>query len=229
MKRSHFLAVSAVLVLIAAAVAAWLYPHLPARVPSHWDASGHVDGYTTRLHGAMLPALMLAGTALVGVVLPLISPRRFAITPFAKVYFGLLLVVEGFMLVTGLAVLLAAAGHDVPVVAITLLGTGVLFLVLGNYMGKMRKNFFIGIRTPWTLADDDVWERTHRLGGRLFMLVGVLFLVAGVVGGMTWVPVAAIVIAAVIPIVYSWVAYVRVQRRRHPPHREAATSQEKKS
>lgn len=215
MKQKPFLVVSLLFALAAAGMAMWLYPHLPGRIPSHWNLRGEVDGWQSRLLGAAMPTLMVSVTAVVGLILPLISPRRFRIKPFAGVYFLLLLAVEAMMLVTGLATLLASAGYDIPVHAISLSAVGVLLIIMGNYMGKVRKNFFIGIRTPWTLADDDVWERTHRLGGRLFMLAGVLFLLAGVAGGMTWVAIVAVVLAAIVPIVYSLVTYLRLKRRHH--------------
>ncbi len=213
MKFSRSLVVSAVFVLIAVAVAAWLYPHLPARVPSHWNLQGQVDGTLPRGWGAAMPALMVLGVAVLTVVLPYISPRSFEIRPFGPVYVGLMLVIQGFVLVIGLATLLTGAGYPVPVPMLVMVCVGLLFMVLGNYMGKLRKNFFIGIRTPWTLASDAVWERTHRLGGWTFMLGGVLFVVAAFTGGGMWLPIVAVVIAAVVPMAYSWFIYRRLEGR----------------
>ncbi|HET6586304.1 MAG TPA: SdpI family protein [Oleiagrimonas sp.] len=213
MKFTRSLMVSAIFILIAVGMAVWLYPELPARVPSHWNVHGQVDRYMPRFWAAVMPALMILGGAILMVVLPLISPRRFAITPFGRIYVLVMLVVQAFMLVVGVTVLLAGAGYAVPVPLIAMLAVGVLLMVLGNYMGKLRKNFFMGIRTPWTLASDAVWERTHRLGGWTFMLGGVVLIVGALAGGMLWPVIVAVVIAAVIPMVYSFVIYRRLEGR----------------
>ncbi len=91
------------------------------------------------------------------------------------------------------------------------IAVGLLFIVLGNYMGKIRKNFFIGIRTPWTLASDEVWARTHRLGGYLFVAAGALMVVMPLVGLGGVGIVAASLIAALVPVVYSFIAYKRIE------------------
>lgn len=206
------LIVSAVFFLIAVTAAVWLYPQLPAQVPAHWDLQGHVTGSMPRFWGAAFPGLMILMLGILTPLLPLISPRQFAITPFAHVYGIVMLATQGAMLVIGLSALLSSAGYALPMPTTVLLAAGVLLMVLGNYMGKLRKNFFIGIRTPWTLASDAVWERTHRLGGWLFMLAG-LAMVAGVlVGAPAWMPLITIVAAALIPCVYSFWIYRRLDR-----------------
>lgn len=211
MKFTRSLIVSAVFVLIALGVAIWLYPRLPAQVPSHWDLSGNVNGYMPRFWAAAFPALMVVGLALLTWLLPVISPRRFRIGPFANVYVGLMLVIQGFMLVTGITMLLAGAGFDVPVPTIAMLGVGALLIVLGNYMGKLRRNFFIGIRTPWTIASESTWERTHRLAGPLFVLAGIVVLATTALGGAHWIALVCVGVAALVPVVYSYVIYRRLE------------------
>ena len=201
------LVVSALFVLIAVAAAVWLYPRLPAQAPTHWDLHGNGNGTMPRLWGAAFPALSVLGVALVSGILPMISPRGFEIAPFAAVYSLLMLAVQGVILVVGLSALLAGAGYAVPIQTMSMLAIGVLCMVLGNYMGKLRKNFFIGIRTPWTLASDAVWERTHRLGGWVFVLAGLLLVLGAVAGLPPWLKLAVLVLAALIPCVYSYVIY----------------------
>jgi len=204
------LIVSAVFFLIAAIAAAWLYPQLPAQVPTHWDLQGHVNGSMPRFWGAAFPALMILALGVLTPLLPRISPRRFEITPFAHVYGIVMLAIQGVMLVVGLSALLGGAGYAMPMRTIAMLSVGVLLMVLGNYMGKLRKNFFIGIRTPWTLASDAVWERTHRLGGWLFMLAGLVTVFGVLFGVPAWFMPAVIAVAALIPCVYSCLVYRRL-------------------
>ena len=90
-------------------------------------------------------------------------------------------------------------------------GVGLLLVVLGNFMGKLTKNFFVGIRTPWTLASDEVWLRTHRLGGKLFVLAGAGLFVAGLSGAGHVAILLAVVVAAGIPVAYSYVVYRKLE------------------
>jgi uncharacterized membrane protein len=207
MKPARTLIVSAVFLAIAAGVAVWLYPRLPAQVPVQWNPHGQIDRYGPRGWVAAMPALLIAGIAVLTVLLPAISPRRFEIAPFARVYGLLMLVIQGMFLVIGLSVLLVGAGYPLPVPAIAMLAIGALFMVLGNYMGKLRKNFFVGIRTPWTLSSDAVWERTHRMGGWLFMLGGLVAIVATLAGAPWWIGLSALIAAALLPVAYSFWIY----------------------
>ncbi len=215
MKFTRSLMVSAIFILIAVGAAVWLYPQLPAEVPGHWNVHGQVDGYMPRFWGAAMPALMVFGLAVLMVVLPLVSPRKFEIGPFARIYVLLMLVVQAIVLIIGLTVLLAGAGYAVRVPFVVMLAVGALFMVLGNYMGKLRRNFFMGIRTPWTLASDAVWERTHRMGGWAFVLGGAVLIVGTLAGGMLWPLIALVAIAVVAPVAYSFVVYRRLEGRRH--------------
>lgn len=210
MKFTRILMVSAVFFLIAVGAAVWLYPQLPAQVPTHWDLQGHVNGTMPRFWGAAFPALMILALGVITPLLPLVSPRRFEIAPFARAYGIVMLAVQGVMLVVGLSVLLSGAGYALPMPTIAMLSVGALLMVLGNYMGKLRKNFFIGIRTPWTLASDAVWERTHRLGGWLFMLAGLAMVVGVLAGAPAWLMLVMIVVAVLIPCVYSYLVYRRL-------------------
>lgn len=210
MMFTRTLVVSAVFFLIAVIAAVWLYPQLPAQVPTHWDLQGHANGSLPRFWGAAFPALMMLSLSVLTPLLPRISPRRFEITPFVHVYGIVMLAIQGVMLVVGLSALLSAAGYALPMPTIAMLSVGVLLMVLGNYMGKLRKNFFIGIRTPWTLVSDAVWERTHRLGGWLFMLAGLVMVVGVLIGAPAWLVPTVIAVAALIPCVYSYLVYRRL-------------------
>lgn len=213
MKVTRNLLVSLVFLLIALVAAACLYPQLPAQVPVHWNIHGQVDLYGTRFWVAALPALLILGVTGLMVLLPAISPRKFEIAPFAPVYTIMMLTTHGVVLVIGLSVLLAGAGYAVSIPTIVMLSLGALSMVVGNYTGKLRKNFFVGIRTPWTLSSDAVWERTHRLAGWLFMLGGLVAIVATLAGASYWVAIAAVSGAGLIACVYSYFIYRAIEAR----------------
>ena len=210
MKPARTLVISALFVLILLLAFAWLSPHMPARVPAHWDARGQINGYMSPLGAVMTPMVVIVVLAVLTLLLPAISPRGYAIKPFGSIFALIMLAVQAFVLVSALGVLLNAAGHPVQMPLICMLGIGVLFMIIGNYMGKLRKNFFIGIRTPWTLASDAVWERTHRVGGWLFMLAGVASMLLALAGGAPSGLIVIILSVVLVLAVYSYVVYRRL-------------------
>lgn len=214
MKRISNLLVSALFIAVAVGVAVWLYPRLPAEVPTHWDLHNHVNGSMPRFWAAAFPALSVLGLVLLSVLLPAISPRQFGIRRFEGVWGLLMLIVQGYVLIVCLGVLLAGAGYPVSVPTIAMLAVGVLYLLLGNYMGKLQRNFFIGIRTPWTLASDAVWERTHRFGGRLFMLGGLVMVVAALVDPRPWLLLIVLLAVLLIAAAYSYFIHLRLEGSR---------------
>lgn len=207
MKPMRTLLLSASFLLILLAAFLWLHPHMPARVPTHWNAQGQVNGYMSPIGAVATPMIIIAAVALLTLLLPAISPRHYGIKPFIATYHALMLAVQAFVLISGLGVLLNAAGHPVRMPLVSMLVVGVLLMVMGNYMGKLRKNFFIGIRSPWTLASDAVWERTHRLAAWIFVLAGIVVMAAALAGvPLRWL-VIAIIGATLVPWIYSFWIY----------------------
>ena len=146
------------------------------------------------------------------VALPLISPRGFEMTGFEGAFSAmrrslllLLTFIHGVALLIGL-------GRDIDMTTAAWGGTGLLLAIIGNYSSKVRKNFFVGIRTPWTLANDEVWERTHRFGGRLFVVGGLLICIAGLAGQSDWL-LPMVLLLALVPCAYSYLVYRKVTRR----------------
>ena len=207
MKPLHTLWISTLFVLILVGVFLWLYPSMPPLVATHWNAQGQVNGYMSPLVAVATPIALLIVLALLTVALPAVSPRHYEIKPFAAVFGLVMVAAQALVFVAALGILLNAAGHSVRMPLVAQLSIGMLLMVLGNYMGKLRKNFFIGIRTPWTLTNGEVWARTHRMAGWLFVFAGVLTMAAAILGAPLWVSIAIVLAAALIPCVYSLVIY----------------------
>ena len=198
---------SLLFIAIITAVAAYLYPSLPEQIPTHWNIRGEVDDYTPKPWGVIVLPLAAILIFVIMKLIPVISPKGFRTDQFMDVINIFTVTLVGFMSGIGLLVLLAASGRNVQMNEMVFAALGLLFIVLGNYMSKVRKNFFIGIRTPWTLASDEVWSRTHRLGGWIFVLIGFfMFLNAFIRFPQAWL-IGAIVILALVPVVYSFVLY----------------------
>lgn len=177
------------LVALAIIGCAWVaslivWPFAPAYVPTHWNASGVVDSTMPRFPGLfIIPMLLIVLTVLLTVI-PRIDPRRANYAAFGSTYSLMRIGILGFLLLVHLLVLAATLNVALNMSMIITLLVGILFVGLGNVMGKIRPNWFVGIRTPWTLSSADVWTRTHRFGGRVMVLLGLIlilcsFLVSG--------------------------------------------------
>jgi len=194
-----------VLASLAAGVAA--YPQLPDLVPSHWNIKGQVDGYSSRFWGAFGIPLMLAGIYLLMLLMPRIDPKRANYSRFGGAYRTLKLAIALFFVWLYGTVLASAMGFRLPVDKMVITAVGILFMVIGNFMGQFRHNYFVGIRTPWTLANEEVWQKTHRLAARIWVAAGLAMAAAGLaLGGQRGlvVIILAIVAAALVPIVYAY-------------------------
>jgi uncharacterized membrane protein len=201
----------AIVILSFAAVAA-LYHRLPEVIATHWNARGVADGFMPKAVGALVLPISTAFAYALFLAIPRISPKGFGIERFQAAYDVIHLALLTFLFAVGTAMLLIGAGIAVPMERVVPTGVGVLFMVIGNFMGKLTKNFFVGIRTPWTLANDEVWLRTHRLGGRLFALAGLGIAVSGVFGLPATIPIlAGVFVVAGISVVYSYVIYRRLE------------------
>lgn len=154
----------------------FVYLKLPETIPTHWNAVGEIDGYSSK---NMVFLLMLMGPAMYYAfpLLKKIDPKAKNYDKFDGVYEVFRVAISLFMVAIHVITLLAALGWvDVVGLAVPVM-VGILFIVLGNYMGKIRQTFFVGIKTPWTLSNEVVWNKTHRLGGYFFISYGILFIV----------------------------------------------------
>lgn len=206
------------LVAVSIAVGAVLYDRLPDPVPTHFDFSGNPDGYTAKPMGVFAPAIILAFIGLVFAVLPRMAPRGYALEPFQRAYeiigIAVLVLVFGIVMLS----LVYAVGVPIDLNRIVGAGIGLLFVVMGNFLGKLTRNFFIGIRTPWTLASDEVWLRTHRVGGVMCVVGGVVILAASLIArsGVPLVLLGVVIAIVLFSVVYSYVVYRRVETRPSP-------------
>ncbi len=200
-----------VIVVLATVASAYFYPSLPEQVPIHWNAAGEVDGYGSKLMGALFgPGLALFTWGMIWVI-PKISPKGFGTGEFSDVLQIIQVALVAFMAGIGAMILMAGLGHQPSVEHIVPIAVGALLVLLGNYMGKVRKNFFVGIRTPWTLASDEVWSRTHRLAGYLFVAAGLGMIVSGLFEAKVILMAGLPLVAALVPVAYSYFAYRKLE------------------
>ncbi len=203
-----------VLIAVMIAAGAWAYPSLPARIPTHWGIGGRADGWSAKsvLSVFMGPLAAIVVYALFW-VMPYLDPRRRDLLDSGRVYVLLLEMVTGLFAVLHATMLAAAHDTSVPVGAVVTVAVGVVLIVLGSHLGRVKPNWTLGIRYAWTLSDDTVWTRTNTLGGRLMMLAGTLGIL-GIPLRSPWDFLMLIApMLALVPVtyVYSW----RLFRRLH--------------
>jgi uncharacterized membrane protein len=172
-----------------------------------------MNGWSSRLWGASVLPLVLILLTLLMRWLPRIDPRGANYPKFAGTFNGLFISIMLFILGMHFVILASALGYPVAMGRWVPIGMGAFFIVMGNLLPRARPNWFVGIRTPWTLSSDRVWEKTHRLAGYVFVVLGVLIGLIGVVSGgsdlvMPWLG-GLIGIAALSLVVYSYVEWRR--------------------
>ena len=209
--KPRYTLMCAALVIAALALACAYYPQLPARIPIHWDIDGAVNGYGPRVAVFAGPAMMAALT-LLGMALPWLSPRAFTVDTFRATYGFIMVAVVGMVGYINVVALWAAVAGSVDVGRAMMGGIAVFMLLTGNVMGKVRRNFWIGIRTPWTLASEKVWYGTHRLAAKLIVVFSLLCLGSVVAGLSQGVCMAVLMTGLLIPVVYSLLYYKRLER-----------------
>jgi uncharacterized membrane protein len=218
MRVSKSVAAIAVLVLVFFVLGAALYPRMPELMASHWNSQGEADGTISRIWGVFLFPLIALGITLLLLAIPRIDPLRSNIQKFRSYYYGFIIAFLAYFLYVYALTLIWNLGYKFDFTQMIIPAIGVLMFGIGVLLGKAKRNFFIGIRTPWTLSSDAVWDRTHKLGAQLFKIAGVIIVL------MVLVPAAAvyamlglILVIALGLVVYSYVLYRQLGQPPQPP------------
>lgn len=201
---------------LAVAVSVWAYPRLPATVATHWSLRGTPDGFSSRGWAVAIGPLAIVAMTVLFNVLPKLDPRRENYLKFLNSYWLIANAVVVFMLVAHAMIIATGLGLSVQIDRLMPVGVGLLFIFLGNYLTRVEPNWFVGIRTPWTLSSDTVWRKTHRTGGGLMVIGGAVLALGAFLPHGAFLPllVTTLVIVAGIPIVQSYVLWKRERHER---------------
>jgi uncharacterized membrane protein len=176
--NKRLLIVICLLALIPLAAVALLYGSLPEQIPTQWNINGSVT-YSARSTIFLIAGLSPVMAVLL-LVLPRVDPRKKNYEKFRSYYDAFIVVLLLFLLVMdGIILSESLQPGRISVSRVVVLGVGLLFVFLGNILPRIKNNFFMGLRTPWTLSDPDVWNRAHRLGGKLFFWFGLAIALSG--------------------------------------------------
>lgn len=205
-----------VIAALAVAMSIWAYPQLPPTVATHWSLNGTPDGFSSRWWAVAIVPIVLVFMTVVFNVLPKIDPRHENYVKFLSSYWLIANAVIVFLLVAHGLIIAAGLGFSIKIDRLMPLGIGLLFVFLGNFLTRVEPNWFVGIRTPWTLSSDTVWRRTHRTGGWVFVIGGLVLASTALLPRAAFLPllIATIVIMPAIPIVQSYVLWKREQHDR---------------
>ncbi|HET6596050.1 MAG TPA: DUF1648 domain-containing protein [Anaerolineales bacterium] len=206
-----------VLAMIAIAILAGLllWNQLPDQIASHWNIQDQVDGYMPKFWGVFMLPLIALGIFVLFLLIPSIDPLKANIAQFRQAFNLFIILIVGFLLYLYGLTLAWSLGYDNFKMSNALLpAVGLLFIFIGFMMRQAKRNFFIGIRTPWTLSSDTVWNETHRIGAVLFMISGALAFIGGFFGGMIafWLMFVPLIGSTLFLLVYSYILYQRETR-----------------
>lgn len=186
---------------------AFTWNSYPDRVPTHWNFDGVADNWGGRWALFIGPGTGLFVYLLLRFI-PLIDPKRASFLQSAKAWNATRLAIQVFLLLISMVALIASQGNKIDVGIFVQIGVLLLLLVLGNYMHSIKHNYFFGVRTPWTLASEEVWKHTHRFTSRLWVFATIpMIAVAAIWPKAGWPLMVYIVIISIVPIVYSYLLF----------------------
>ncbi len=172
MRKGEKIALS--IIVLSFIIAVCSYPYMPEKMAIHWNAKGNVDSYGSRFEGLFFLPFLLAGLFLLFMAIPKIDPMKYNIEDFRKYYDNFIVLFFIFLLSVYLWSILWNFGVEIRINAVIPVGVGILFFYIGILLENAKRNWFMGIRTPWTLSSEDVWNRTHKIGGKLFKVLGLV-------------------------------------------------------
>lgn len=204
------------LCLIAISLVSWLllWDKLPGSLPSHWGVNGEVDKTSSTLVSFLFSNALLIAVYLMMVILPKIDPFKTNYRNFTKSYYKIMYAIISMFFAISYSILLIGLGVDLDMTKLITVALGALFIILGYSMPKIEQNFFVGIRTPWTISNETVWKKTHALGGKLYFASGVIALVTLFISSdfALFAIIVPAILASIISVIYSYVIHKKISQ-----------------
>lgn len=207
MKKLHWILIVIMLVTPFIGIAIF-WQQIPAEVPIHYNFEGEADNYAPKGFGVFVMPVVNIFLFLLLYYLPKIDPKK-KVSLDSQGYVTLILLMVAFFFVMFGFELSKFIGQPILENQFIVMFP-LLFLILGNYLSKLRPNYFFGVRTPWTLENEEVWRRTHRFTGRVWMIGSLLFFLAAILASeqlSLWMFLVFIVVIVLIPLAYSYIIY----------------------
>lgn len=164
------------LIIISFGIGFYFYPQLPDTVASHWNSQGMVDGYMSKFWGTFLMPVILIFMYGIYFIIPKIDPLKNNIESFRKQYNILITLISVFLFYIFILTIAWNIGKEFNMNNFILPAMGIFIYYMGHLLKYAKRNWFVGIRTPWTLSGDYVWDKTHKIGSLLFKIIGIITL-----------------------------------------------------
>lgn len=208
MKLNKWIIFTVVLSVLGTAL---IYPYLPDQIPAHWNFKGEIDRYQAKpwvFFMAILPIILY----FLMVYLPKIDPKKESYEKHKNSYKIIQKIMVYLMIGIHWIAILAALGYDIDVGFLVRIMVGIVFIVTGNYSTQIRQNYFFGIKTPWALANEQVWRKTQRIGGYSFLLMGItMILTAFLPNTLSWIVMIGTIFGGIGFIyIYSYLIYKKI-------------------
>lgn len=201
-----------ILIISAFGIGVFLYPDLPDKIPSHWNVKGEIDSWSGRNFGVFFFPVLTLAVYLLMLFVPLLDPLKKSYEKFAAPYFWLRTILVTFFILLYFYSLLAAMGEGPNINNLIIPAFSLLFVFLGLFLPKVKKNYFVGIRTPWTLASEEVWDKTHKIGGKAFLGAGILSFVGMVFPDYSFqIFISAVLAAAIFSFAVSYFIFRKIK------------------
>ncbi len=212
MKKTYILITAIIIITFITSI--YLYPGMPEQMASHWNSKGEVDSYMSKFWGLFLMPIISLGIFLLLIFIPKIDPLKKNIEKFRKYYDGFMTFLIIFLLYIYILTILWNMGIIFDMTTAILPAVAILMYFSGILIEHSKRNWFIGIRTPWTISNEKVWNKTHKLGSKLFKIAAIIILIG------TFIPkyaftllLISVLIAAIYPIVYSYFEYKKEMKK----------------
>ena len=217
MKLRWSLTIIAFLIVLSFLTSIYFYPQMPDKLASHWNIRGEADGYTTRFWGLFLMPIISVVMTLLLIVTPKIDPLKRNVAEFKGTFYGFIALMVIFLFYLHLLTILWNLGKRFNMGQLLTPAFSILFYYCGGLVSKAKRNWFIGIRTPWTLSSDSVWDKTHAIGGRLFKLAGLISILGVIFPDIAfWLVIIPVLLFTVFSVVFSYILYQKETKAPKP-------------
>lgn len=185
-----------------------LYSALPTKMPMHWNIYGQIDSYMKKDVAVALLPLLTAGMFILFKVIPQLDPKKNKYKLFKKEWEIIQTTMIGFFAYLHFAIFFVSLRPERSFIPLMFFGLGILFIIIGKYLSKIKQNYFVGIKIPWTLSSAENWDKTHQFGGKCFMVSGIIiFLEAFFLWNAPLIIFSSIFLSAILPIIYSYIIF----------------------
>lgn len=213
--RMKYMRISFAIVVLSFIIAFIAYPFMPEQMASHWNIHGEADGFSGKLFALFLIPVLSLGLTLLLKFLPVIDPYRKNYKKFSKYYSGIILTLTIFLLYLLVLSIVANLGISFNFILLLVPALSTLLFYAGILVQKAKRNWFAGIRTPWTLSSESVWNKTHHVGGRLIKISAIISLLGIFFPKLAiWFILLPISLSAIFSVVYSYILFKKSKKRK---------------